>query len=233
MRSLHILVGALLLASAFTVGAIPSFCNSGAADFDPSVNDDTPQLSVNNMSYNANPATDCYGKVVGNDDAAAINALGNWGTGWALAARDNTDPLESDVTNLVSGIQWQITADLGVSGNYLVTGVDMNGVLSANLGDVFDFVFTLKGGNGYALYLFENMVFDGSDGGAFNIVFLNNGDQRPNLSHATGYVRFDSEGGGGGGGNGSVPEPPTILLVGAGIAGLWCKRRYSLAKAMS
>lgn len=204
-----------LLAAAFSAimgmsaaFAAPSYCNSGPGDSDSTTNTDSPALSTSNMTYNGANATDCYGRASGNDDAAAMNAL-KWGSGWQFAARDNKDG--ADTSNVVAGIQWTLTTDSGKSGNWLLAGTDTNGVAGANLGDVFDFIGILKGGNGYAAYYFQNVVFDGSDGGRWRIVFENNGNQVPNLSHMSIYAREA------GGPPGKVSAPAEMALLGAGF----------------
>ena len=206
-----------LFLSSGAAQAAPSYCASGLLGDDPTVNNDTPVLSVNDMRYNGKVAADCYGFVrADNDTAANINSL-NWGTGWQFAARYNIGG--ADVSNLVLGIRWSVVASPGQSGTWFLSGIDQNGGLPANLGDTFDFVGVLKGGNGWAAYKFDRMVFDGSDGGTYAIGFQNNGNQAPDLSHFSLYARNGS-GNGGGGNLNNVPEPAPLALAGIGLVAL-------------
>jgi hypothetical protein len=222
--TLRVAIVAAGLLAGFSASAATSYCSAAGGN--------TDGLSTSNMTYNGNNANDCYGVVSGNDTTTAVNGL-TWGGGWELAARDNTGQNEVDISNVVAGILWTVTASDTTSGNWTLEGVDTNGPLTANLGDKFDFVGVLKGGNGFAAYFFDDVAYalNANNGGSFNIVFKNNGNQIPDLSHMTVYARYSGPctencgGGGGGGGGGSIPEPGSLALAGLAMTGLAFLRR--------
>lgn len=186
----------LMVLFAGTAQAIPTYCspnltNGGA-------------LSVSDMTYNGVNADDCYGIVAGNDSQAAINALNlNWGTDWTLLAKDDNPGNALNGTGSFMGIDFTLSASAGTTGNWLLTS-------TGNVPAALDLVGVLKGSNKYALYLFDDVAFDGSDSGTWKMTF-GNGNQTANLSHFSMYARQ---------GNNVVPEPATALLMGAGLVGL-------------
>lgn len=219
-------MASLLLASAGSHAAA-TLCNTGPGDPDPLVNGNGQ--SVSDVTYNGNNAANCYGMAAGNDSAASLNALApltGWGAGWALAARDNTDAGEADVSNIVEGLLWTVSASSASAGHWLLTAIDTNGILPANLGDSFDFVVGLKGGSGHAFYLFDDVTFDGGDGGTYAITFRNNGNRVPGLSHISVYARYSGPAGGRDDGQGgTVSAPGSLALAGVALIGLVAARR--------
>lgn len=242
-RQTRAAIAATLLAAACASHAAPTLCNTGAGDADPLRNASGQQ--VGDVTYNGGPATNCYGTVTGNgngngngngargsnanDSAEALNGLAGvtgWGTGWLLAARDNMGS-GGDDSRLVEGLQWSVSSQGAASGTWLLTAQDVNGSAPANFGDLFDFVVALKGGNGYALYLFDDVVFEGlDDGGRYAITFRNGGGNNPALSHLSVYARYAAAGTRvppAGGGN--VPIPGSLPLAALGLGLLALARR--------
>ena len=181
-------------------------------------------------------ANDFYGLVPGNDKG--IDDLGlSWGSGWMLAAKDNTGG--NNVSNQVLGIRFSVDAGAQApAGHWTLTGTGMgtDPVL-------LDMVVALKSGNGYGLYYFHDVAFDGSGGGTWLSPSFNVNGVRQDLSHLSVYVRPAGDGGfnsspqGGlsepAGGLASppqshaVPEPGSLALVGAALGAAVALRHRS------
>lgn len=194
------------------------------------------------MSYGADAyaepaaANDFHGQVPGNDDGQGIDDLGlSWGGGWMLAARDNAEG--SDVSNQVLGLRFSVDAGAQAPGGHWTltgTGVGADPVL-------LDMVAALKSGNGYGLYYFHDVAFDGSGGGTWLSPSFNVNGVRQDLSHLSIYVRAAGDGGFGSSPQGglsepagglvsapqgnAVPEPGSLALVGAALGAVAALRR--------
>ena len=172
-------------------------------------------LSTADVTLNGNDADAVWGEFDGNDTAGAVDsAVVGYGTG-LFTYLDKTDSSDGF---MLDGFSFDISvSSLSTSGTYTLSWT--GGTVPA----YFDFVFAAKASDAYALYLFDDVgLFStpSSYGGTYTINFLNNGGQIPALSHLSVYGRT---------GDGTpppeVPEPATMLLFGAGLAGLAGYRR--------
>lgn len=177
-------------------------------------------LSKGDMTFNAIAATDCYGVVVANDSAASINGLVNWQQSplqWSLLVKS-----DGANTSQLSGIQFTLASTPGTSGTWTLSAVDTNGAAYANLPATMDFVGVLKGSNRYAAYFFDDLLVGGANGGTWEITFVNNGGNFPNLSHMSLYTRVDAVGGI----PTAIPEAQSyaMMLAGLGLVGFVARR---------
>lgn len=196
-----------LAASLSLPAAAASYCSSGNTD----------GLSLADMTLNSTLATDCYGVVMGNDKLSAVNSLA-WGSDWTLLTKD-----ESPAPATFMGIAFDLDTTGGKWGGWSLDARDVNGASQLNLPVELDVVVVLKASNRFAAYLFDDAVFDGTDGGTWSIAFENQGGQIPRLSHMSFYVRIDEDGGI----PSAIPEARTsaMMLAGLGLVGFMAWRR--------
>ena len=178
-------------------------------------------LSLADMTLNGVLATDCRGVVMGNDKLSAVNSLA-WGNDWTLLTKD-----ESPVPATFMGVEFDLDTMGGKWGSWSLAARDVNGASPLDLPVELDVVAVLKASNSYATYLFDDAVFDGTDGGTWSIAFQNQGGQIPKLSHMSFYVRIDEDGGL----PSAIPEAQTyaMMLVGLGLVGFMARRRARLS----
>ncbi len=185
-------------------------------------------LSTSDMTYNngTTNANDCY--VSGNDNGG-INGLGlTWGTDWSFLTKDDNPGSIPNGTGSYMGLDFTLAASSGITGGWTLNGVDTNGSLPLNLPTNLDFVGVLKGSNSYALYFFDDVVFNGSNGGTWTMNIHNKGDNIADLSHLSLYIRQGDCTGNCGGGLIEVPEPGMLALLGLGLLamGALSRKKY-------
>ncbi|ABL00184.1 PEP-CTERM sorting domain-containing protein [Pelobacter propionicus] len=176
------------------------------------------------MQLNGFAADACSGPNSGNDSAGGLNDLGYSdslfrGNEFTFVAKDETLNGQASSIGELDGIYFSLRSTGGTSGTWYLTWS------GASLPATVDLVAVLKGSSSWSAYLFDNELLNatGSNGtgDSWAITFTNNGGQIPDLSHLTLYAR-DVE-------QTPVPEPGTMVLLGAGMLGLaiFGKRRMN------
>lgn len=205
-------LGALALAAVLSMpAAAATYCSGSFAS----------GLSLQDVTFAGASASDCYGVAPGNDRLSAINTL-DWGDDWTLLTKD-----ESQVPVTFMGVEFDLDTQGSKSGSWTLTTRDLDSGSLLNLPMELDVVVVLKASNRYAAYLFDDAVFDGTDGGTWSIAFENRGGQIPDLSHMSFYVRVDEDGGI----PAAIPEARTyaMMLVGLGLVAFMARRRARMA----
>jgi hypothetical protein len=172
----------------------------------------TGVCSVNNVKYNSGgiAATACRGELETNSIAwpenndvtgsgqpllGRLNTLFNRNYDWSFVGKDEVGVVPS----ASGGFDGYSNAQVGT---WTVT--------EALTGP---FAISVKGSDGFAVYLFENLNQAVTSGTWSTAGLLNNGGRQPNLSHISLFkVR-------------SVPEPATIIGLGVIAAGMLVARR--------
>jgi PEP-CTERM motif len=175
-------------------------------------------LTINGTTYNPSTCADGVAQGGGpTTETASLNTqLGTSDFVYLDKSDDAGNP-----TGL-GGITFQVGAVSGNSGNWTVTWTDVAGL--PNLPLVVDLGVGLFAGNNASGYLFEDVLLPitpNTGTGTFDINFVNNGGQQPNISHLL-LAGSDPR-------SVVVPEPGSLALLGSGFLGmgglLWWRRR--------
>src|SRR5882672_4451227 len=128
-----------------------------------------------------NPISCADGVAQGGGPTAETNSL-NAQLGTSLVYLDKSD--DAGTPTGLGGVTFVVTASGGNIGTWTVAWTDVAGL--PNLPLVLDLGVGLFGGNNASGYLFSSVLLPispSSGSGTFDINFLNNGEQQPDLSH--------------------------------------------------
>lgn len=203
--SIATLLGVGSPVQAATTLSPPSYCPT------LTLNENVAGIARDDVTYNGNNATGCYGVVSGNINAASvINALNlSWGNDWAYL--DGSD----SGSGTYLGILFTATATAGQEGTWKLTATDTNGSAPLNLPATLDLAVALKASDRYALWYYNDVSVNLINGGEWEIEFKNKGGKHPDLSHIMVFGRDGHNGA-----PAHVPVPAAAWLLGSGLIAL-------------
>lgn len=181
--------------------------------------------AVSDMQLNGFNADACSGPNPDNDNVTLINGLNGLfaGNSWTEIAKDD-GPGVAD-TGSIDGVTFTVKATTGKSGTWDLTWT------GSALPATVDLVAVLKGAGYWSAFLFDNelLLAPGTNlpDDSWKITFTTpNGNNLADLSHLTLYGRDVIEQHT----PPPVPEPGTIILLGAGLLGLAAYGRKRIQK---
>lgn len=215
-------IKSLVKAAAVSVALVTlSAAASAAASYCSVVGSpNTDGMELSDVTFSGNTPTtsadDCYGIVAGTDSQSSINGLNlTWGTNWTFLVKDETAP---SATGTFGGITYTLDGfAAATSGSWTLSAAPL-----ASLPVYVDFIAVLKSSNEHALWFFDDVKIDGSDGGVWNSVFTNNNGNLQALSHLSLYVR---EGKDPSDPPVIIPEPGSLALAGLALLAVGAARR--------
>lgn len=173
-------------------------------------------VAITDVTYEGSTADAAYAGSGPNDSASAVNGLIGGSTFEFLAKHDQPGTYSS---NTYMGVDFDISADLGGSGDWTLSWTDVS---TPGLPLLMDIVVAIKAGNGWGAYLFEDILFTSSTtqgSGDFAISWTVGKGNTPNISHIAIYGRGESA-------TVDVAEPSMLGILSLGLLGAgWAGRR--------
>lgn len=199
----NLLVG-LVLGVASAAQAAPTLCSAGAIQPDG--------LSVGDVTFNAQAATDCFGVATGTATSATLGFDGFTFVTEAAAGGQSTGSFQ--------GVDFTLNASTSdILGTWSLAWTGVTGPFTVDL------VAVVQTASTFATYFFDNLAFVTSPGtaqGDWIINYLLSETTTVQLTSFSIYMAnlTSPTGGGGGGGGTTVDEPATLALIALAILGL-------------